>query len=145
VAGENLELVGILREAVPDDWVETLADEERLDAIRHQLAQRVGDDFEVTMMGGIEITGTGFAGVIEAFRDWISAYDHYRVEWEEVLDAGDRVVVLVRQAGIISESGVEVDARSAVVFAFEDGRLARMEFHLEREPAYRSAGLPFGA
>jgi ketosteroid isomerase-like protein len=117
------------------------ADEEGLRAIRARLNERLGDDFAVVMSGGVDVIGRGMDGLIGAFRDWTAPYVEYTVEWEEVVDGGDRVVVFVRQIGVIAESGLQVNARSGVVFAFEGGRLVRMEFHLDRDEALRSAGL----
>jgi ketosteroid isomerase-like protein len=74
-------------------------------------------------------------------RNWLEPYEHYRVELEEYFDAGDKVVLFVRQLGQPKPSSVPVEANSAVVFMFRDGTLVRLEFHLDRARAMRGAGL----
>ena len=142
MSAENLAVVEFMREAAPDEWVALLADEPALDAVRTRIRERVGDEFEVTMIGGVNLEGRGFDALIDAFRDWLAPYLSYSVEWEGVVDGGDRVVALVRQVGVIATTGAPINARSGVVFAFDRGRLARMEFHIDRDEALRSAGLP---
>jgi ketosteroid isomerase-like protein len=142
VGAGNLEVVEFMRDAAPDEWVRVLADEAELEAIRRRIDERVGDDFDVVMIGGVDVSGRGFDALIRVFRDWLAPYLSYSFEWEGIVDGGDRVVALVRQVGVIATTGMPIDARSGVVFAFDAGRLVRMEFHVDRDEALRSAGLP---
>jgi ketosteroid isomerase-like protein len=50
----------------------------------------------------------GHAGVREAFRIWLGTWDHYRQEQEQFIDAGDEVVVCVREYGRGKGSGLEL-------------------------------------
>jgi ketosteroid isomerase-like protein len=122
--------------------VRTLADEAVLEGIRRRMDERLGDDFEIVMIGGVKLEGRGFDGLVGAFRDWLAPYLSYTFEWEGIADGGDRVVALVRQVGVIATTGAPIEARSGVVFVFDGGRLVRMEFHLDRDDALRAAGLP---
>jgi ketosteroid isomerase-like protein len=142
VSAATLEVVEFMRETAPDDWVRVLADDAEVEAIRSRIDERLGDDFEVVMIGGPDVRGRGFEALVGAFRDWLAPYLSYSIDWEGVVDGGDRVVALVRQVGVIATSGAPINARSGVVFAFEEGRLVRMEFHVDREEALRSVGLP---
>jgi ketosteroid isomerase-like protein len=45
----------------------------------------------------------------------------------------------VRQIGTTRHGGVEIAQPSAAVWKFRDGRLVRLEFHLDREEAMASA------
>ena len=58
-----------------------------------------------------------------------------------MIDAGERVVSLVRQVGKTKTGGVDVEASAAAVWTVRDGKLKRVEFHLDREAALRAAGL----
>jgi ketosteroid isomerase-like protein len=145
VSAENLAVVEFMREMAPGEWVSVLADEAALDVIRARMRERLGDDFEIVMLGGVNVRTRGFDGLIGAFRDWLAPYLSYSIEWEGVADGGDRVVALVRQVGVIATTGAPIEARSGVVFVFEGGRLVRMEFHVDRDEALRAAGLPTDA
>jgi ketosteroid isomerase-like protein len=145
VSAENLAVVEFMREMAPDEWVSLLADEAALEGVRRHMDERLGDDFEVVLIGGVEIGGRGFDGLVGAFRDWLAPYLSYTFEWEGIAEGGDRVVALVRQVGVIATTGAPIEARSGVVFVFDAGRLVRMEFHFDRDDALRAAGLPTDA
>ena len=51
------------------------------------------------------------------------------------------MVSLVRLCGKTKTGGVDVEAAAAAVWTVVDGRLDRVEFHLDREAALRAAGL----
>jgi hypothetical protein len=51
------------------------------------------------------------------------------------------VIDFVRQTAITARGGVPVETLGAGVWRFREGRLAQVEFHLDREEALRSAGL----
>lgn len=51
---------------------------------------------------------------------------------EDILDSGDRVVLLYHQAGKAKETGVEVEERAAWVYTVHNGKIARVEMFQER-------------
>ena len=57
------------------------------------------------------------------------------------MDAGDKVLMLARQVGSTETGGVPVESLGAAVMTFEDGRVTRIEFHLDRDRAMKVAGL----
>ena len=82
------------------------------------------------------------ADAIEAhFRQFLDSFDAYSFEVEEILDAGDSVVVVNRQQGRGKGSGAEVDMRNAWVFAFRDGKIQRITPYWERAKAIEAVGL----
>jgi hypothetical protein len=83
----------------------------------------------------------GVNGLVEGWSDWLSPYESFRMEVEDVIESGDVVVVCVRQFGTPMGGGPEVEAEGAAVWWLRDGRLARAEFHLDREAGLRAAGL----
>jgi ketosteroid isomerase-like protein len=83
----------------------------------------------------------GVEGLIEGWTDWLSPYESFRMEIEDVIEAADAVVTIVRQFGTPTGGGPELEAQSAAVWWMRDGRLARVEFHLDRQLALRAAGL----
>lgn len=59
-----------------------------------------------------------------AFTKW---WEDFHVEPERFIDAGDTVVVIATERGVYQETGKEMAARSAHIYDFEDGKIARME------------------
>jgi hypothetical protein len=83
----------------------------------------------------------GVAGMIEGWRDWLSPYESFRLEVENLIEAEDVLVTCVRQFGTPVGGGPELEAAGAAVWWLRDRRLVRIEFNLNREAALRSAGL----
>ncbi len=102
-------------------------------------------DFDVIMVGPGYAPGTldheGFDGFVAAWRDWTGAFERFRIEVDELIDAGDNVVSLVRQIGVPRGTDAEVESQGAAVWMIRDGRLRRVEFHLDRDAALRAAGI----
>jgi uncharacterized protein len=71
------------------------------------------------------------------FRGWIESFDDFRVEPEEVLERGGRLVAVVRQSGRGRASGVEVETRLAHVWTVSDGRAVRWEAVADADKALR--------
>jgi ketosteroid isomerase-like protein len=68
-------------------------------------------------------------------------WDEWRFELERLLDAGDRVVVLIRVVARGGSSGVGLDRRTAHIWSIKDGRATRCEVYLDRSEALAAAGL----
>jgi ketosteroid isomerase-like protein len=83
-------------------------------------------------------------GVDEANRwlaEWLEGFEHWSVDVEEVFDAGDRVVAIVRQRASAKHGGPEVEMRFAQVCTFRDGLVVRVELYADRAEALEAAGL----
>src|ERR1041384_4025940 len=50
----------------------------------------------------------GHQGIERFFRDWLGTWRDYRIEMQELLDAGDSIVAVFRQRGTGRESGIEI-------------------------------------
>jgi ketosteroid isomerase-like protein len=75
------------------------------------------------------------------YRQWEETFEKTRMEVEELIDAGDQVVALVRGIGQMKGSDTEVDLRYAIVFTTRDGKIATGREYLTREEALEAAGL----
>jgi ketosteroid isomerase-like protein len=73
--------------------------------------------------------------------DWTSAWDDWELELDALLDAGDKVVALVRQRGKSKSSGMPVEMSFAMVWTLRDGRQTRMDMYSDRAEAFEAAGL----
>ncbi len=127
------------------DVVAVLADEDAGRRVEQTLARLAEPEFAVVMVGpeylGQAPERTGADGFREAWADWTSPFESYRIDIERVIDAGDRVVSLVAMHGKTRTGGVDVHAPGAAVWTVADGKVRRVEFHLDREVALRAAGL----
>jgi ketosteroid isomerase-like protein len=79
----------------------------------------------------------GREGFERFIRGWIESFDGFRIEPEQVVERGDRLIAVVRQSGRGRASGVEVEARLAHVWAVEDGRAVRWEAIPDADQALR--------
>ena len=59
------------------------------------------------------------------------------MEPEELIDAGDRVVVVVRQSGRGKVSGAEVNAVLYQVATVREGKVLTVDVYLDRRPLMR--------
>ena len=143
-AEPNPELLARLNEVMPTgDWVEAMADEEGVRARLDSLREIAWPDLEIAMIGPGGFTGVfhGIDGFREAWDDWLLPFDRYTVEIEELHQRGQHVVALARHEATPKGTEATVDGPAAAVMTFRDGRLARIEFNLDREAALRAAGI----
>jgi ketosteroid isomerase-like protein len=81
----------------------------------------------------------------DAMRDdwerWGSAFKGLKMTVEEIIDAGDQVVVVAHHQGRGVGSGVKVDARFYEVYTLREGKVARVDEYTERAQALEAAGL----
>jgi ketosteroid isomerase-like protein len=75
-----------------------------------------------------------YAMLSESWEEFRSVVDDYR-------DLGDRVLLLGRNTARGNGSGVTVDAPTAAVLDFRDGKVSRIRLYLDQSEALRAAGL----
>jgi ketosteroid isomerase-like protein len=142
----NLELAARLNELLPAsayDWVAAMNDEQEVERRIEGLRELSWPDLEIVMVGPGGFSGTfrGAEGFRDAWKDWLGPFETYSVEIEEIREAGDHVIVLVRHTATVTGSDAPMDGTAAGIMTFRDGRLSRMEFNLDRDAAIRSVGL----
>jgi ketosteroid isomerase-like protein len=86
-------------------------------------------------------TFRGPEGARAALAGWFEVWEWMKVEIEEIIDLGDRLLVTSHQRAKARESGIEVEIRSFNVYTYRDGKIVRLELFTEREPALEAAGL----
>ena len=88
--------------------------------------------------------GSSYTGP-EEFRDFIEAWEEgfasESMEAQEIIDAGERVVVVVEHRGRGRISGIEVDQHFAMVWTLRDGRAVAMTMYRTRDEALKAVGL----
>lgn len=88
-------------------------------------------------------TYRGREEVVRFWQTWRAAFTDFRIELEEVIDAGDKVIVLAGVRGRGTESGADVKTPSfPQVWTFgDDGRPVRVEMYQSRVEALEALGL----
>ncbi len=88
---------------------------------------------------------TGLAGMAEGWRDFLSAWEEYRVEADEYRELdGERVLVLAHFSGRGKTSGLEIEqmrAKGAHLLHVRGGKVTRSILYLDREHALAELGL----
>jgi ketosteroid isomerase-like protein len=114
-----------------------------IDQMAELLRGNVHPDFVTVMVS--ESAGSqefrGIEGFREALSDWISPYESFRLEIEEGLIEGDKLVFLARQVATTKHGAVEVETESATVWSVEDGLVRQAAFYLDRQMALEAAGI----
>jgi uncharacterized protein len=127
VSGENVEIVrGML-----DDYVDGALDR-ALSAFSDDVEweSRIGETFR------------GPEGVAEAVRRWTGAFADFEFEVEELIDAGDSVVMVLRQVGRGKGSGAPVEMTMAWLYMLRDGKIIRVSMFADRQQALAAVGHP---
>jgi ketosteroid isomerase-like protein len=105
-------------------------------------------DPEIVWEDAAEVPGTCSHRGIRAVRAYLESFaqqwEEIRFEPESVLDAGERVVALVRMVARGRASGAPVDARLAHLYDLREGRgmrVLRVRTFFDRQRALEAAGL----
>jgi ketosteroid isomerase-like protein len=94
-------------------------------------------------IGGMEegnIT-RGRDAVAQALDVDFEIWEERRMELQQVIDAGDRVIALVHEYRRGKGSGVAVEADIALVYGFKEGQVVRIEPYMSQADALEAAGL----
>ena len=105
------------------------------------LSTFLAPDIEWRTTQDVPFLGT-YAGLDEFLRgmdEWTGAFEEITTQIEEMIDAGENVIVYHRMRGRGRDSGVEVDLAIYQVVAVRDGKLTRMHDYQAREEALEAA------
>jgi ketosteroid isomerase-like protein len=102
-------------------------------------------DAEMADAGGLGIergmgTVRGPEGFIRTSQEMFDAFEDYTVESDELIDAGDFVIVSVRITGRGRGSGAPLDVRLVHLWEFRDRKVVRSEVYRTVEQARVAAG-----
>jgi uncharacterized protein len=89
------------------------------------------------------MTGTyrGHDGVREFLDQFFELFEEARIEPEEFIEAGDRVVVPFQFTARTRETGIELTERWAHVWTIRRGKATRLDQYTDPEAALEAAGL----
>ena len=68
-------------------------------------------------------------------------FEEFRWEAEELIDAGDRVVVVIRARGRARGGGVDLDHRFGALYTLRDGKIVRLQWFDDKAEALEAVGL----
>jgi ketosteroid isomerase-like protein len=99
--------------------------------------------WDLRNMPGPDLSGVvvGRDAVIEGSRRYWGTWEEYRLDAEELIDAGSSVVVAMRERGRGKGSGIPVERRWAQVWTFSRGRIIRWEMFPDKPAALEAVGL----
>jgi uncharacterized protein len=83
----------------------------------------------------------GHDGVRRQQEQFAQAWESLRLEPERFVDAGDRLVVIVRLVGRGKGSGVEVEHRAAHVWTVREGKATKLQMYMNPKEALEAMGL----
>ena len=89
------------------------------------------------------MTGTyrGHKGVRRFLDEFFELFEEARIEPEEFLDAGDRVVVPFLFTARTRETGIELTERWAHIWTIKNGKAVRLDQYTDPDKALEAAGL----
>jgi uncharacterized protein len=126
VSGGNVEIVrSAVEAALAGNWRAALAD---LDT---------GVELDQSRPSGVY---RGRSGVREAIERWSAAWPDRRVELEELIDAGDQVVVITHEYAKSVYTGISLDRAVAEVWTLRDGRVVSILEYRDRDEALAAVG-----
>jgi ketosteroid isomerase-like protein len=83
----------------------------------------------------------GYEGWLRMADQYRAAWQEFRMELEEIIDAGDSVVLFTHNTGL-SRSGIRLGVRVSHIMTFRDGKIVRMQYFGEdRAACLKAAGL----
>jgi len=83
----------------------------------------------------VAATIEGKAAVLALCSEWNQAFDGFRAEISEYVDAGDQVVCVTRWVGKGKRSAAVVDVSQVDVYAFRDGKVVQVTLAYPDKPA----------
>lgn len=130
--------------------------QENVEIVRSLIAEIWGArerpvDLESRVHPAVEVVSTegfpeerflhGLAGFERWTQRWSETFEDYDLQPERFWEAGDEVVVALRERGTAALSRIPVDDRYAHVWSFRDGLVVRVRVFPDQRQALEAAGL----
>jgi uncharacterized protein len=127
---ENLEVVGLAHERLNEGNI-------------NGLIALCDDDFELDMSARVlnPETYRGHEGIRRFYREVSEIWEEFRWEPLRILEAADKVVVLLHSHGRGRGSGLEMARDAAMVWTVREGRAVSVRFYIDQAEALEAAGL----
>ena len=83
----------------------------------------------------------GFDGLLRWQADWESSWESWRWDPEEFIEAGERVVAVLRVHARGRQIGIDIERVDGAVWTFRDGECVRLDYYGSTGQALEAAGL----
>jgi ketosteroid isomerase-like protein len=83
----------------------------------------------------------GLEGLLRWQADWESSWESWRWDPEEFIDAGERVVAVLRVHAKGRGSGVDLERVDGAVWTLRDGKCVRLDYYGSKNQALEALGL----
>jgi ketosteroid isomerase-like protein len=80
-------------------------------------------------------------GAPQVWREMLSLFGEVDVEVEQLIDAGDHVVAVIREREVGRTRGAPVERTHLAVWTLADGKVIKLQVFDERQQALEAAGL----
>jgi hypothetical protein len=138
---QNVELVRALHPQPGTDIALLFRDEDGFARLRESLSPLLTDDFQSVMAFPGGSTYAGLEGLRKNWVDWLEPWATYRTTIDELIDAGEHVVVFFRDHGRRVDMETEVEIIGATIWTIRGGKLAQIKSYAGRAEALEAAGL----
>jgi ketosteroid isomerase-like protein len=129
------ENVGVIRRGM------AVINEGRLKPVLEFIDEFVDPDMELRVGRLPDVDRGGGRERVKAFWAEIMGTFEWRFEADELIDAGDAVILVARLIARGRESGAEVTDPIAMVYGFRDGRVISTDAYKTKREALEAAGL----
>jgi ketosteroid isomerase-like protein len=116
-----------------EDWAK--GDYSRADVFAPDIELSIEDDFPDILIE------PGYLGFLAAMRMWLSSWEDFAVEANELIDLGDQVVAIVKWHGISKYSGGLVKRTGAHLWKMRDGQAVSLKLCRDRAEAFVAASV----
>jgi ketosteroid isomerase-like protein len=136
------ELMELISQGGPFSPGASVRGDELIETVTELLRHNADPEY-VTVMVSEAVTNEypGVGGFAEAWSDWMSPYESFRIELDEVIRFENKLIFTVRQMATTRHSEVEVETPSAAVWWLDDGRIRQAAFYLDQRAGLKAAGL----
>jgi ketosteroid isomerase-like protein len=138
---ENVELIQALIPPPETDLAALFRDDALFEQTASALEAFIDPEVEslANWMGGTKYVGVdGFRGL---WLDWLEPWTSYYTQVEELIDAGDRVLALIRDHGERADTDAEIELTASSVWEIRNGKIVRVAFYTDRDDAFEAAGV----
>jgi ketosteroid isomerase-like protein len=83
----------------------------------------------------------GLDGLMDYLTNWYGQWDEYEFELVQMLDAGEHVLVVLRERGRVERTGVEVEEEFSHSFVLRGGEIVEWHMYDSHAEALEAVGL----
>jgi ketosteroid isomerase-like protein len=147
---ENVEIVARFYPGSSVDIAKLISDDDAMTRYEAPLLPLIHPSFEVNLDPGYAALSDktsarnlrGIDAFREMWRDWLSAWESFRLDVEDLVSLVDsRVLALVDMHARPKAGGIEMSLRGAAIWTLIDGQVSRIQLFLDRADALEAAGL----